>query len=135
MKRHYKNLINLGIVLSLLFTMAFKCGDGGGGGEANNGESFAAGHKLKGRYMNRNNGIRTITFMEDGTFQRAVYENSGKSAGKYYIDGNTLSLNYEDGNSEELYINIAGWGERNYDSATPAMLTIGGLVYDNVYDE
>lgn len=97
------------------------------------------GQRLKGRYVNNEQGVISFTFSTNGTFQRGgaasgtvrggEYSSGYENAGTYNISGGVLTLNHKDGRSEELKI-VINIGTDEEDSAeTPYRLVIDGTSY------
>lgn len=113
--------------------------------ENSNEEGFEDGHQLKGRFVNTDQGIRSFTFYTNGKFERGGADSGNtrggewvygsKNSGTYEIKGKTLTVNYQEGGSEEFSIEIFSCCETpDYSLETPAQLKINRVLYTNVDD-
>ncbi len=148
-------LISVALVFVMWFGMALKCGSDNGGGSSTSGKGsspsssrsssngFEDGHKLKGRYSNSDQGIRSFTFDTDGTFQRGgavsgttrsgEYSAGSSDPGTYRLSGKTLSVEYEDGRTENLSIDIpTDPSDADYTQESPTRLRINNVFYTHV---
>ncbi len=128
------------IVAAVLLGTAFKCSTGTSAGDS---DSFARGHKLVGRYSNSDGGIRSFTFGASGSFKRGgatsgsirggEYATGSTDSGTYDISGNTLSLSYDNGSSENLQIEVYDCCKApDYASRSPGQIKINHVIYTNV---
>ena len=94
-------------------------------GTINNSIGFETGHVLKGRYSNSDGGIRSFTF---------YYTTASTNSGTYSLSGNTLKLTYQNGENEELPVEVRIWTgkEPEYNSESPKELRIHFVWYANV---
>lgn len=135
------SIMGLILILAVWFGMAFECGgNNGGGGTTRTSDGFETGHRLKGRYSNSDQGIQSFTFYTAGKFERGgasagsyrggEYSSGSTRSGTYELRGNTLSLEYTDGTSEDLTIEILN--NPDYSLESPVRLRINGRSYTNV---
>lgn len=99
----------------------------------------ASGQLLSGRYVIPDQSIRSFTFSTDGTFVRGgaasgsvrggTYVSSSENAGTYNLNGDVLTLKYNDGRSEQLKISITVGNEEGDTPQTPYRLVIDGDIY------
>ena len=136
MKPGIRTILSL-VICSVMF---MACNDNSGS-SAQNG--FSNGHKLKGRYVNTEQGIRSFTFKTDGSFARggAVsgtargtdYVASSHESGTYTLNGNNLKVTYENGDTEDLPIELFSYNaQSDYSQETPTRLRINNMTYVNV---
>ena len=103
-------------------------------------DGFSDGHKFKGRYVNTQQGIHSFTFQTDGTFTRggAVsgdfyggdYVSSSHESGTYHLNGKNLKVTYENGDTEDLPIEIFNYNAgADYSQETPTQLRIDNVTY------
>jgi hypothetical protein len=136
MKRHTRVL-----PLTLIFFVFAMISCSNNGGSA---QGFESGHKLKGRYVNTDQGIRSYTFQTNGTFEKGGanagdfrggdYVTGSQNSGTYELNGNTLKLTFENGQTQEVPISIfkAGGGTPDYRLESPGQMTINHVMYVNV---
>ena len=150
MKKKY-SIISL--MLYIFLTMFFSnCNDNNSSdspvskeaGTNSNSIGFENGHVLKGRYSNSDGGIRSFTFYTNGTFERAGassgelsggdYTTGSTNSGTYFLSGNTLKVTYQNGENEELPVEVRIWTgkEPEYNSESPKELRIHFVWYANV---
>jgi hypothetical protein len=107
-------------------------------------QGFEDGHKLKGRYVNTDQGIRSYTFQTNGSFEKGGansgefhggdYVTGSQNAGTYQLNGKTLKLSFENGATQEVPIEIFKLnGEKpDYNLESPAQIRINNVLYVNV---
>ncbi len=104
-------------------------------------DGFSDGHKLSGRYQNSAAGFRYFTFYTDGTLTRAGassgdfrggdYVTGSHDGGTYHLSGNNLHVIYQNGDTEDLSIEIGGLhvDQNSYEKENPAQLKINHVIY------
>ena len=143
MKKHFCFLLSV-LFFSLI---AIRCSNNSNQSQHSNGsqtgkqKGYEAGHKLKGRYVNTESGIKSFTFSDDGSFERAGavsgsipghdYVASEHNSGTYQLAGKILKVTYQDGVSEEMPIEPFSSDDNGnlYSMETPSRLSINDVAY------
>ena len=105
-----------------------------------NADGFSDGHRLSGRYVNTDGGIRSFTFSTDGSFIRAGatsgdfrggnYATGSHDSGTYHLKGRNMNLTYENGDTDDLPIEIFSYNDQNdYSLESPAQIKIHHVLY------
>ncbi|MDQ3799982.1 MAG: lipocalin family protein [Acidobacteriota bacterium] len=128
--------IGLLLVFAVFFGMSFKCGRDN---NTSTDADYNDGKILIGRYVNTIQGINSFTFSADKTFKRGGassgsyrggdYVTGKTDSGTYHIKGNVLTLQYDDGRTERLKIQI-NIGESGTPQS-PYQLFINNVSYIN----
>jgi hypothetical protein len=109
-------------------------------------KGFAKGHKLNGRWMNSDQGRKYFIFAADGTFSRTgvssgtssggstEYVSEDDNSGTYILEGQSLELNFNNGQTEQATIKINPFSdEPDYTQKTPTRLNISNGSYTGSY--